>query len=42
MRSINRQTIQNQIQQADRAIATAPDDDTRRLYQTNLEFFKRG
>ncbi|HKA17740.1 MAG TPA: hypothetical protein VKN18_05430 [Blastocatellia bacterium] len=41
MRSINRQTIQNQIQQAERAIATAPDDDTRRLYQTNLDFLQK-
>ncbi|HSE36346.1 MAG TPA: hypothetical protein VLG74_03520 [Blastocatellia bacterium] len=41
MRSINRQTIQNQIQQAERAIATAPDDDTRRLYNTNLEFLQK-
>ena len=41
MRSINRQTIQNQIQQAERAIASAPDDDTRRLYQTNLEFLQK-
>jgi hypothetical protein len=41
MRSINRQTIQNQIQQAERAIATAPDDDTRRLYRTNLEFLQK-
>jgi len=41
MRSINRQTIQNQIQQAERAIATAPDEDTRRLYQTNLEFLQK-
>ncbi|HJZ69585.1 MAG TPA: hypothetical protein VKF81_15780 [Blastocatellia bacterium] len=41
MRSINRQTIQNQIQQAERAIAAAPDDDTRRLYQTNLEFLQK-
>jgi hypothetical protein len=41
MRSINRQTIQNQIQQADRAISTAPDDDTRRLYHTNLEFLQK-
>jgi hypothetical protein len=41
MRSINRQTIQNQIQQAERAIATAPDNDTRRLYQTNLEFLQK-
>jgi hypothetical protein len=41
MRSINRQTIQNQIGQAERAIAAAPDDDTRRLYQTNLEFLQK-
>lgn len=41
MRSINRTTIQNQIQQAERAITTAPDDDTRRLYQTNLEFLQK-
>lgn len=41
MRSINRQTIQNQIQQAERAIASAPDDDTRRLYHTNLEFLQK-
>ena len=41
MRSINRQTISNQIQQAERAIAGAPDDDTRRLYQTNLEFLQK-
>ena len=41
MRSINRTTIQNQIQQAERAIASAPDDDTRRLYQTNLEFLQK-
>ena len=41
MRSINRQTIQNQIQQTERAVATAPDDDTRRLYQTNLEFLQK-
>ena len=41
MRSINRQTIQNQIQQAERSIANAPDEDTRRLYETNLEFLQK-
>jgi hypothetical protein len=41
MRSNNRTIIQNQIQQAERAIASAPDDDTRRLYQTNLEFLQK-
>ncbi len=40
MRSINRQTIQNQIQQAERAMATAPDEDTRRLYERNLEILQ--
>ena len=41
MRSINRQTIQNQIKQAERAIETAPDDDTARLYQQHLEFLQK-
>jgi hypothetical protein len=41
MRSINRQTIQNQIQQAQRSIAQAPDDDTRRLYTTHMEFLQK-
>jgi hypothetical protein len=40
MRASNRQTIQNQIQQTERSIASAPDDDTRRLYQTNLDFLQ--
>jgi hypothetical protein len=40
MRATNRQTIQNQIQQTERAMATAPDDDTRRLYKTNLDFLQ--
>ena len=40
MRAINRQTIQNQIQQTERSIATAPDEATQRLYQTNLEFLQ--
>lgn len=37
MRSINRQTIQNQIHQAEQAMASAPDEDTKRLYERNLE-----
>lgn len=41
MRSVNRQTIQNQIQQTERSIASAPDEDTRRLFQTNLEFLEK-
>ena len=40
MRSINRQTIQNQMQQAERAIAAASDEDTRRLYERNLEILQ--
>ncbi|HKP11682.1 MAG TPA: hypothetical protein VJZ91_06210 [Blastocatellia bacterium] len=41
MRSINRQMIQNQINQAQRAIETAPDDDTARLYSQHLEFLQK-
>jgi hypothetical protein len=41
MRSINRQTIQNQINQAQRAVETAPDDDTARLYNQHLEFLQK-
>src|ERR1051325_182938 len=41
MRSINRQTIQNQINQAQRAIETAPDEDTARLYSQHLEFLQK-
>lgn len=41
LRSINRQMIQNQIQQTERAIATAPDEDTRKLYEKNLEILKK-
>jgi len=41
MRSINRQTIQNQINQAQRAVETAPDDDTARLYHQHLEFLQK-
>jgi hypothetical protein len=41
LRSINRQMIQNQIQQAEHAIATAPDEDTRKLYEKNLEILKK-
>ncbi|HKV42856.1 MAG TPA: hypothetical protein VJX67_26905 [Blastocatellia bacterium] len=37
MRSINRQMINNQIQQAERSVQAAPDEDTRRLYEKNLE-----
>ena len=41
MRSINRQTIQNQINQAQRAVETAPDEDTARLYHQHLEFLQK-
>jgi hypothetical protein len=41
LRSVNRQTIQNQIQQTERSIAQAPDDETRRLYEKNLEVLQR-
>ena len=41
MRSINRQTIQNQINQAQRAVETAPDEDTARLYSQHLEFLQK-
>jgi hypothetical protein len=41
VRSINRQTIQNQIQQAERSVKSAPDDDTRRLYEKNVEILHK-
>ncbi len=41
VRSINRQTIQNQIQQAERSVKSAPDEDTRRLYEKNLEILHK-
>ncbi|HKG21892.1 MAG TPA: hypothetical protein VKC34_08320, partial [Blastocatellia bacterium] len=41
VRSINRQTIQNQIQQAERSIKSAPDEDTRRLYEKNFEILQK-
>ncbi|HYL99280.1 MAG TPA: hypothetical protein VEZ90_10020 [Blastocatellia bacterium] len=41
LRSINRQMINNQIQQAERSVNTAPDDDTRRLYEKNLEILQK-
>lgn len=41
MRSINRTTIQNQIAQTERAMAAVPDEDTRRLYEKNLEILEK-
>lgn len=41
LRSINRQTIQNQVQQAERAMREVSDEDTRRLYEKNLEILQK-
>ncbi len=41
LRTANRQTIMNQIQQAERAVNTAPDEGTRRLYEKNLEILQK-
>ena len=41
LRSANRQTIQNQIRQAERAIQTAPDEGTRKLYEKNLAILQK-
>ena len=41
LRSVQRQTIQNQIQQTERSIASAPDETTRKLFETNLEVLQR-
>lgn len=41
LRSINRQAVQNQLTQAERAVETAPDDRTRRVQQANVEILKR-
>ena len=41
LRSINRQTIQNQIQQTERSIAAASDESTQRLFEKNLEFLQK-
>ena len=41
VRSVNRQMIQNQIAQAERAMQNAPDDTTARLYEKNLEFLNK-
>jgi hypothetical protein len=41
LRSTNLRTIQNQMQQTERSIQTAPDDDTRRLYEKNLAILKK-
>lgn len=41
LRSINRQAVQNQLVQAERAVASARDDRERRIQQANVEILKR-
>lgn len=41
LRSINRQAVQNQLVQAERAVSSAKDDRERRIQQANVEILKR-
>ncbi|MBA2379087.1 MAG: hypothetical protein H0V76_05885 [Blastocatellia bacterium] len=41
LKSINRQTVHNQLSQAYRAAESADDDKTRRIQETNVEILKR-
>jgi hypothetical protein len=41
LRSINRQAVQNQLTQAERAVESAPDDRAKRVQQANVEILKR-
>ena len=41
LRSINRQAVQNQLSQAERAVAQSRDDRERRIQQSNVEILKR-
>src|SRR5918997_1472560 len=41
LRSINRQAVQNQLTQAERAVEGAPDDRAKRIQQANVEILKR-
>ena len=41
LRSINRQAVQNQLVQAERAVETAKDDREKRIQQANVEILKR-
>jgi len=41
LRSINRQAVQNQLVQADRAVQNAKDDRERRIQKANVEILKR-
>jgi hypothetical protein len=41
LRSINRQAVQNQLVQAERAVESSPDDRARRIQSANVEILKR-
>jgi hypothetical protein len=41
LRSINRQAVQNQLMQAERAVESSRDDRERRIQQSNVEILKR-
>ncbi len=41
LKSINRQAVQNQLAQAERAVENAPDDRARRIQQANVEILRR-
>ena len=41
LRSINRQAVQNQLTQAERAVSASKDDRERRIQQANVEILKR-
>jgi hypothetical protein len=41
LRSINRQAVQNQLTQAERAVENSPDERARRIQQANVEILKR-
>ncbi|HWS52904.1 MAG TPA: hypothetical protein VN228_02150 [Pyrinomonadaceae bacterium] len=41
LRSINRQAVQNQLTQAERAVENSPDDRSRRIQQANVEILRR-
>jgi hypothetical protein len=41
LRSINRQAVENQLRQSERAVEVAPDERSRRVQQANVEILKR-
>ena len=41
LRSINRQAIENQLKQSERAVESSPDERSRRIQQANVEILKR-